>query len=1299
MGGLTLTIEYRNIGKPVEAPRWNPVTIPSMFGIRSTHPIDTTISHLSMKPALFSALLGLAASACQAFAASDRAPAAATAASPALAPFVNTWLVCGPFDTPVAAEKSAPKPGESVSGKAWEYFDDRLWNRNYDNYQDLSGYYAVRKGIDTRNKTVYVATCVFSPASQAVEFRFGISGTGRLIVNGSEVQRIGTPKEVQRDMYKQGITLQAGWNRILLEIHHDFTADKNANGAEIAKDAAVSYLGFYGRVSDPAGHEVPGLCYSISGDAPALTIDTRALAALDVVADPAAKGRGLPANVLPIGYVEWPYVWNKSLYPVDNRRIWADAYHFQAGGGTPGYRWAIAAGKLPDGLTLNPDGTIDGFCSKVGVFPFTVQVTDGKGKTTRKELSITVKDRPNRWFEEGRVGALSHCVPVYPFWVDSNFSADLWAERAKRQGHSLVSIESLQQNYYWPSKFEDPKHPRNQYQPRDKDGKVLDGLKPFADAVKRYGMKFGLYYATEGGGLGHFSTDVFVQNCSDLIARYDPAYLYFDGPQSMGGANYDVMYSNVRNYGDDIIINSNVWGGHGEFGDADLGTSEASHIYANADPARHTKRTIVEPWKSIITKNNYSPYYGKRDDFRQVVKEMVMNAARGYVDNNDQMPLMSRGPNWDSPTEIARRYPRSIQEYSDVREGTAGWFAPVGKPERHESTTGTVPYFLSGCGYEDDGKGNIASFAHGKGPAWGYATARDNSIYLHFIKGPDGKKGYTGEKTITIGPVADHVQTVTWLNEDKPLPFTQAGGNLTITLDGIAADPVDTIVKIVTTNPARKYKLTNLVATGRQIRSTSLQVRVEGFMTYPALKVPFAKNGVRFASSNPAVATVDGEGIVTSVSAGKATITAEGASEASIARDTLNVVVDAARNIRVDDALVGVVLRLNGKEAYTRCAGTAPLPFTLEGRSKKGGPISLQTAKITMKSGLVDYAKGTPYQPVFITEKPVGNFQKDTLVPFQASEATRAAVWAEIDLDGVKAVSNKVFLDMEPAVTVTSPATVIAASSHLGACTPDKVNDGLGISRDGSDQSKWSASGKEPSWIAFDLLEAVKVSEVEILFNTLEQAYVNTPEIMEIQASPDGRSGWKTLATATPPPPGQGNYFGFTDTFRFKPVKARYLRLSFPKGNPKGDSVDLLEVKFKGSLINNLAMAAKVTVSSVYAPGYPGENVIDGIIGELGRGEWGSKGEANPWIRLEWEDKTAVRRIVLYDRSNPADHLRQGTLTFSDGSSLDVTEIPNDGSAKVVEFPVKSVQWIKFQGTGNQPGNNGLSEFEVFGPE
>jgi FtsP/CotA-like multicopper oxidase with cupredoxin domain len=60
------------------------------------------------------------------------------------------------------------------------------------------------------------------------------------------------------------------------------------------------------------------------------------------------------------------------------------------GGWTP-YTWAISAGALPRGLSLNTaTGVISGRPSRLGTFSFTVKLTDSVGATTTKALSITV---------------------------------------------------------------------------------------------------------------------------------------------------------------------------------------------------------------------------------------------------------------------------------------------------------------------------------------------------------------------------------------------------------------------------------------------------------------------------------------------------------------------------------------------------------------------------------------------------------------------------------------------------------------------------------------------------------------------------------------------------------------------------------------------------------------------------------------------------------------------------------------------------------------------------------------------
>jgi len=93
--------------------------------------------------------------------------------------------------------------------------------------------------------------------------------------------------------------------------------------------------------------------------------------------------------------------------------------------------------------------------------------------------------------------------------------------------------------------------------------------------------------------------------------------------------------------------------------------------------------------------------------------------------------------------------------------------------------------------------------------------------------------------------------------------------------------------------------------------------------------------------------------------------------------------------------------------------------------------------------------------------------------------------------------------------------------------------------------------------------------------------------------------------------------------------------------------------------------------------------------------EWSSKGEATPWIQLDWPAPVTIRAVRLFDRPNRDDHTQAGTLTFSDGSSIDVADIADDGSMKTIAFDAKTVTWVRFQVTGGRGSNRGLSEIEA----
>ena len=1061
-----------------------------------------------------------------------------------------------------------PILGETLTdnGQEWEYFDDRIYNRNYDDYQDLNGYYAIKQDIDTKNKFVYAHTYVWSDKEQDAQVRVGASGSYRVYFNDKAITKPSVPSEVQKDMSIQTVTLKEGWNKLLIQIEHTYTEDTNSNGVPIAKDAHVSYLGFYGRITDASGNAIDGLVYSVEGGkAGELEITTQGLKEAD----------GFPENTLPTGYKEWPYVWNKSTTSKAHG-LSASAFQFMANGGTPGYTWKVKDGELPGGLVLNEDGTIedglkaDGMPdlnSDKGIIPascaegdytFTIQVTDASGNTAEKEFTITVKERPNKWFEEGRVGALSHCITIPTYFVDPNFSADLWAERAKHQGHSLVSIEALQQNYYWPSKFADPKHDRNLYMPKDENGQVVDGLKQFEEAVKRYGIKFGLYYATEGGGLQHYSTDVFVQNVADLIKRYDPAYLYFDGPQAMRSANYDVMYSNVRNYNNDIIINSNAWGE--EFGDPDLGTHEASGIYSNVGRNHFVKKVVFEPWKSVHTKNNPTPYYARRDDYVQIAKEMVMNVGRGYTDNNDQMPLMSRGTNWDTPQDVATRYPKSVQEFIDVRENVAAWFAPEGYTERHESTTGTTPYFLSGYGYEDDGKGNYENFAFPNeniGPKWGYAVSRDNNIYLHIIEGPDGKRGFNeiSNNTLTISPVEDQVTSVIWLNKDQDVAsFKQEGNSLTIDLSNVEADKADTIIKIVTDKTERKYKLTNIYVEGEPVAEGKLQLKVEGQMTYPALKANLEQITYQPATD---IVSVDDTGLVTPMSDGTTVVTVTGTYEGVTLSEEITVTVKDGVAF-VNDEILSTVLHIEDREIYGEFSCFGAYDVSLEGRSVKGGATGLNDAEVIWHAGTVDLTGGDKYEPIKIIENDILRVVNGKVIPKIVKEQTRVVLWADVIKDGVTYTSNRVYMDLRPTADLAEVAVITASENEelIPNLTDKKVVNGTSF-----DASKWTANGE--SWLTFELPEKAAIKELDIHFNTRDQSYINTPDTITIQTSEDGNE-WTTQQIVNGPT--GSAWFGFYTPYAVD-LNTKYVRLQFAGRN--GGASDIMEVKLMGEDISN----------------------------------------------------------------------------------------------------------------------------------
>jgi len=144
---------------------------------------------------------------------------------------------------------------------------------------------------------------------------------------------------------------------------------------------------------------------------------------------------------------------------------------------------------------------------------------------------------------------------------------------------------------------------------------------------------------------------------------------------------------------------------------------------------------------------------------------------------------------------------------------------------------------------------------------------------------------------------------------------------------------------------------------------------------------------------------------------------------------------------------------------------------------------------------------------------------------------------------------------------------------------------------------------------------------------------------------------------------------------------------------------------------NNVALRARVNVSSVHQKNKPftelieyfGEGAVDGIVdlnAKINAHEWVSRGERETaMIRLSWDSPQTVRRVWLFDRPDPGDHITSGVLLFSDGSAVRVGELPNDAkSCKELSFSPKTVTWVIFavDAVSKETANTGLAEMAVF---
>jgi len=164
-------------------------------------------------------------------------------------PYLENWKLIGPFEnTSLSGMKEAFQPeSEYVTDKTY-FGKDKLginWidsiHNPYNNWLDFRNYYYSESGV------YYANTFYYLPTEQEVIVSLGYSGAAKLFINDTTVYESYDEENNGVDTYKIKVTLDKGWNKVLLKIGCDDS--NNAN--------------FLVRITDLEGNQIDGSSESI----------------------------------------------------------------------------------------------------------------------------------------------------------------------------------------------------------------------------------------------------------------------------------------------------------------------------------------------------------------------------------------------------------------------------------------------------------------------------------------------------------------------------------------------------------------------------------------------------------------------------------------------------------------------------------------------------------------------------------------------------------------------------------------------------------------------------------------------------------------------------------------------------------------------------------------------------------------------------------------------------------------------------------------------------------------------------
>jgi alpha-L-fucosidase len=363
-----------------------------------------------------------------------------------------------------------------------------------------------------------------------------------------------------------------------------------------------------------------------------------------------------------------------------------------------------------------------------------------------------------------------------PKFNPEKFDAAEWVRIAKDAGMKYLVITSKHHDGF--SMFDSAV---TTYDIVDATPFKKDPMRALADECKRQGLKFAFYYSimdwhhpsqyVDAAGkdptAGHGQTkmrdgrkqeyvDYMKAQLKELVTKYDPAVLWFDGEWVDWWTEEDGqdLYKYVRSLKPDILINNRV--GKGRKGMEGLNKSDRVYSGDFGTPEQQIPASGLPgvDWESCMTMNDTWGFKSYDENWKSSER-----LIRNLVD------IVSKGGNYllnVGPTAEGRIPAASVERLADL-----GTWMKVNSEAIYGTTASPFATQL----------------------AWGRATKKGNTVYLHVFDWPS-------DGVLKVPSIGGQPTRASLLGGDANLKVETAADGFTIKLPSTPVNPIASVIKV-----------------------------------------------------------------------------------------------------------------------------------------------------------------------------------------------------------------------------------------------------------------------------------------------------------------------------------------------------------------------------------------------------------------------------------------------------------------------------------------------------------------------